>query len=101
MKKLLGSIISGVGLLIAGTSGLCSLVLLGAGISQEGIAGLGHAIMPVLIVGGPTFGIGLGIALAGRDLVRQAKSKATKATAGTLQEPREQQPTTPSSPQNP
>ena len=100
MKKLLGSIISGVGILIAGTSGLCSLAFLGFGFSAEGLWGIGKMIGPVLAFGCIPFGFGLGIVHAGRELVRHANSVAEEETTRKDQEPRKQEPTTPSSQEN-
>lgn len=93
MKKLFGSIISGVGILIAGTSGLCSLALLGFGFSEEGLGGIGKTIMPALLFGGIPFVFGIGIVHAGRELVRHAKTEAAQETTQKDQEPPKQEPT--------
>ncbi len=76
--KILGSIMLAVGILIAGASGLCSLVVFGSGMSQGG-NGLGELFGIVLIVGGIPFGIGLALFFGGRALVRQAKREAEES----------------------
>ncbi len=98
--KLLGSIISGVGILIAGTSGLCSLVLLGAGISQNGLSGFGNVMMAVALFGGIPFVIGIGIHFAGSELVRDAKLEAAKKAERKTQESANQEPTATPSKEN-
>jgi hypothetical protein len=77
MKKIFGSILMAVGILIAGASGLCSLAVLGSGLSG-GPGGLGELLGIVLLVGGIPFGIGLAVFFGGSALVRQAKRDADK-----------------------
>lgn len=77
MKHVFGSILMGVGILIAGASGLCSLVVLGEGLSDV-VGGFGEVLGIVLFVGGIPFGIGVAIFFGGRALVRQAKREAEK-----------------------
>lgn len=98
--KLLGSIISGVGLLIAGTSGLCSLALFWMGFSEQGLKAFTNVMMPVLVFGGIPFAFGIALVLAGRALVREANSNAAKEKVRKFQEPREEEPTSPPSQKN-
>ena len=71
MKRLFGGILLGVGLLIAGASGLCTLVFL--------ILSLGHGsigIAPLaLIVGGVPMVMGGLLVYAGQYLLRQDKDE--------------------------
>lgn len=75
MKQVFGSILMAVGILIAGASGLCSLVLLGGELSNRGGGGV---LVVILVVGGIPFAIGLAVFVGGRALVRQAKRDAEK-----------------------
>ena len=69
MKQLAGAILLAVGILIAGASGLCSLaVLFGSGGSQ-----FGGMIVPVLIVGGIPFALGVALAFGGTAIIRRAR----------------------------
>jgi hypothetical protein len=68
MRVLFGSILLAIGILIAGASGLCSLVFLVSMMSSRG-GGIG-ALPLVLLVGGIPFAIGAGLFLAGRSLIR-------------------------------
>jgi len=69
MKKLLGAILLGIGILIAGASGLCSAVFLISSLTEP--ASL-QAPLLILIVGGIPFVIGLGLFFIGRALIRSA-----------------------------
>lgn len=78
MKRLMGGILLGAGLLIAGTSGLCSAYfLISLTISAimsnapggESLAFLGL----VLLFGGIPFGIGFGLVQWGRSLLRESE----------------------------
>jgi hypothetical protein len=69
MKALLGSILLAVGILIAGASGLCTVVFF---VTAGAHGGLG--VFPLmLVVGGIPFAIGLGLFFAGRALVRSGR----------------------------
>ena len=74
MKRLTGSILLGAGILIAGTSGLCSagfLVTILYVMFQGGPAATG--LLPiVVIVGGIPFAIGFGLFKWGQSLIRAA-----------------------------
>jgi hypothetical protein len=69
MKTVLGGILLAVGVLIAGGSGLCSLLVL---FSSGGMGGL-TMIPAVLLFGGVPFAIGAGMALGGHALIRSAR----------------------------
>lgn len=62
----------GIGIIIAGASGLCSLIaLFGSGDLQ------GLSMLPgVLVFGGPPIALGVGMFYGGRALIRQARSEA-------------------------
>lgn len=64
MKTLLGGILVAVGILIAGASGICSLIFL---VTSHGESGL---ILMVLAFGGIPFLIGLGLVYGGRAVIR-------------------------------
>ena len=70
MKQVFGGILIAVGILIAGASGLCSLVFLG------GEMGSDLSILPlVLMIGGIPFAIGGAIAFGGYALIRSARNE--------------------------
>jgi hypothetical protein len=69
MKTVLGGILLAVGVLIAGGSGLCSLLVL---FSSGGMGGL-TMIPAVLLFGGVPFAIGAGMAFGGHALIRSAR----------------------------
>ncbi|MDF8332650.1 hypothetical protein [Novosphingobium cyanobacteriorum] len=74
MKKLMGGILLAAGLLIAGLSGLCSLVLLVSTLfSVEDPAGIFWMAGMVAVVGGIPFAIGFGLFKFGQSLIRSAK----------------------------
>jgi len=69
MKEIFGGILMAVGILIAGGSGLCSLmVLLGGGYGPD------LSMLPlVALIGGIPFAVGAGIAYGGYALIRSAR----------------------------
>lgn len=69
--KILGSILMGIGILIAGLSGLCSLVFFVTEITSLH-SQTGDLIGAVLMVGGIPFAIGAGLFFLGRHLIRKA-----------------------------
>jgi hypothetical protein len=71
MKEVFGGILMAVGILIAGGSGLCSLmVLFGGGI------GVDMSMLPlVLLIGGIPFAVGAAIAFGGHMLIRSARNE--------------------------
>jgi ABC-type spermidine/putrescine transport system permease subunit II len=77
VKSIFGSILLAIGILIAGASGLCSMVVVGNELPKGGNA-LSELLEFVFIFGGIPFGIGLALFFGGRDLVRQAKREAEK-----------------------
>ena len=74
MKVVLGGILLAVGILIAGASGLCSLYVIGTGLSSGGSPGELLSDLPlVLMVGGIPFAVGVGLILGGRALIRSER----------------------------
>ena len=71
MKELFGGILMGIGIIIAGASGLCSLMVL----FSDGFQSL-STIPAVLLFGGPPIALGVGMFYGGRALIRQARSEA-------------------------
>ena len=71
MKSLFGGILLAIGILVAGVSGLCSLVVFGMGLGDSG--GLVDTLPLLLLFGGLPFAIGLGLFFAGRSLLRSAR----------------------------
>ncbi len=75
MKQLIGSILLAVGILIAGTSGLCSAAfLVSFVVSAMNASGPGQfgVLSLVLIFGAPPFLIGFGLFKLGQSLIREA-----------------------------
>jgi hypothetical protein len=90
MKRVFGGILMAAGILIAGLSGLCSIVVGGSMMtdssglfSGSGLLGL---LPMILLFGGIPFVLGVGVFIGGRALVReadrQAASDAEKPTGG-------------------
>lgn len=77
MKQVFGAMLMGVGILIAGASGLCTVVL---GLGEIFASGARDAVGVgvILIVGSIPFVIGLAAFFGGRALVRQGDSEAAK-----------------------
>ena len=75
MQKVFGALLLGCGILVAGLSGLCTLLvvrtsLVGASSSQEMMS-----VIPAgLLFGGIPVGIGIGLFFGGRALIRSAKA---------------------------
>jgi len=80
MKSLLGGILLAVGVLVAGLSGLCSLVFLGMGLTEP--SGMVDMLPMVLLVGGIPFLIGLGLFFGGRALLRSAREESEELPPG-------------------
>jgi hypothetical protein len=74
MKQLFGGILLAIGILIAGASGLCSLVVLFSS-GEFGGAGM---LAPVLLFGGIPFALGGGMAFGGYTLIKQARKEREK-----------------------
>ena len=72
MKGLFGGILMAVGILIAGASGLCSLVVLFGGTGTGG--NIIDGISVVLMFGGIPFAMGLAMFFGGRAMVRSARA---------------------------
>jgi uncharacterized membrane protein (DUF441 family) len=69
VKALLGSILIGVGLLIATVSGACSLMFIAEAFSDAAMA------QAVLLLGGIPFLAGIGLIFGGLKLVRIARAE--------------------------
>lgn len=76
MKEILGGILMAVGILIAGASGLCTIVTLsGAVWDSETLS-----MLPlVLLIGGLPFAVGAGIAYGGYALIRNARRERERS----------------------
>ena len=74
MRKLMGGLLMAAGLLIAGASGLCSLWIIGVGLSETNNTTMMDDLMSglpiVLIFGGIPFAGGIGLFIGGRYLTR-------------------------------
>jgi hypothetical protein len=77
MKILFGGILLAVGILIAGASGLCSLVVL----FSSGEFGGGGMLGAVLLFGGIPFALGAGMALGGHALIKHARKERHRPDA--------------------
>lgn len=72
MKGLFGGLLLAIGILIAGASGLCSLVVGIVSLNGETLT-----LVPlILLFGGVPFSIGFGLILWGRHLLRSARREA-------------------------
>ncbi len=69
MKEIFGGILMAFGILVAGASGLCSLVALFSG----GVGGDLNMLPLILLFGGIPFAVGAGIAYGGYALIRSAR----------------------------
>lgn len=78
MKSVFGSILMAGGILIAGASGLCSLVFVMSAFGPP--SGIRIDLPIIFLVGGIPFVIGLAVFFGGRALVRQAKREAERTT---------------------
>lgn len=83
MKRLLGGLLMGLGILIAGASGLCSAAFLVLSLSDS--SGAGEMVGLVLVIGGVPFMVGIGLTFAGRHLLRQAREDAVLHAADEFQ----------------
>jgi hypothetical protein len=70
MKEIFGGILVAAGILLAGGSGLCSMVVLFTPSEYSGL----KMWQAVAVVGGIPFALGLAIAFGGRALIRSARA---------------------------
>ncbi|HSI17324.1 MAG TPA: hypothetical protein VK980_06115 [Sphingomonas sp.] len=70
MRQFFGGLLLAIGILIMTGSGLCTIVIIGMGLSSMSIGEALSALPLPLIVGGVPFLIGLGMFFAGRALAR-------------------------------
>jgi hypothetical protein len=76
MKTLIGGLMLAAGILIAGASGLCSLVIIVMGIGSINEPGeLMSGLLMVTLVGGIPFLLGLGLFIGGRALIRSDRTE--------------------------
>lgn len=86
--KLFGALLSGVGIFIAGASGLCSVSLLLMGVFQRGGGGFGDLLVIVLFFGGIQFAIGMGLIRKGRAMVANVIAETERSRSPQLVEPK-------------
>lgn len=73
MRTLMGGILLAVGILIAGASGLCSLVVFISSASDP--ASMGDMVLLILLFGGVPLAIGVGLIFGGRALIRAGRNE--------------------------
>lgn len=74
MQKVFGGLMLGCGILVAGLSGLCTLLVAGTAMLGSSSAQETMSVIPAsLIFGGIPVAIGIGLYFGGRALVRSAK----------------------------
>jgi hypothetical protein len=71
MKQFFGGLLLAIGILIMTGSGLCTVVVIGMGLTSMKIGEALSALPLPLIVGGVPFAIGLGLFFLGRNLSRE------------------------------
>jgi hypothetical protein len=72
MRSFFGAALLGCGVLIAGLSGLCTLVLIGGSVGSSDTSILGIA----LLIGGVPCVLGIGMVFLGRRQIRKADEEA-------------------------
>lgn len=73
MQNVVGGIMLGCGILIAGLSGLCTIVVVGTSLADSGAGEFASMIPAALVFGGIPAAFGVGIFFLGRHLMRTAK----------------------------
>ena len=72
MRQVFGGLLLGCGILVAGLSGLCTLLVVGSTMLEPGASGDVMTVVPaVAIFGGFPLVCGLGLFFAGRSLLRE------------------------------
>jgi hypothetical protein len=75
MQKLFGSLLLGCGIIFAGLSGLCTLLVAGSALVGSSNGEEMMSVLPAsLIFGGVPIAIGIGMFFGGRALLRSAKA---------------------------
>lgn len=74
MKRFFGGLLLAIGILIAGGSGLCTIIFDIMALSETQSDGLSFVVLS-LFVGGIPFVIGLGLVFWGRWLLRRARAE--------------------------
>lgn len=73
MQKLFGSLMLGCGILVAGLSGLCTLIVAGSALAGSSSAEEMMSVLPAaLIAGGIPIAIGIGAFFIGKAMLRAA-----------------------------
>ena len=72
MQKVVGGIMIGIGILVAGLSGLCTVMMFVAAPSAENFSAESLGI--VSIFGGIPFTLGVGLIFLGRYLIKSARA---------------------------
>lgn len=67
MKTFFGGVLLAIGILIAGASGLCTVVFFVTTVGR----GSADAVPLMLVIGGIPFAVGMGLVFAGRALIRE------------------------------
>jgi len=75
MRQFFGGLLLAIGILIMTGSGLCTLWIIGAGVSSMTLGEALSALPIPLIVGGIPFAIGLGMFFWGRALLRDPEPR--------------------------
>ncbi len=76
MRELFGGCLIAAGVLIAGLTGLCSIALLMNGIITDPLGALGG----IALYAGIPFAIGIGLVMAGRNIIRRARESGYGGT---------------------
>ena len=83
MKQFFGAAMLGCGILVAGLSGLCTLLLVGGALmdtSTQDAREFASMIPAVLLVGGIPCVIGIALFLAGRHVIRSAEKETQESS---------------------
>jgi hypothetical protein len=91
MRGVFGGLLMGIGILIAGLSGLCTVVGVGAMLFDPGSMGnageMVSVLGAVLLFGGVPFLIGLGLFFAGRHLLKDQRQPPPELRSNRPPEP--------------
>mgnify|MGYP001162027558 CR=1 FL=1 len=85
MKQFFGALLMGCGILVAGVSGLCTLLMVGGSLldtSTQDAREFATMIPAVLLVGGIPLVLGLAMFLGGRHAVRSAEDDTKRENEG-------------------
>mgnify|MGYP001766911062 CR=1 FL=1 len=85
MKQFFGALLMGCGILVAGVSGLCTLLIVGSALldtSTQGTPEFGAMIPPALLIGGIPLVLGVALFLGGRYALRSAEADTKRENEG-------------------